>query len=163
MPFKTSEILEFFGIDKSTLTKWKNTGADAACLGRNAWDGHALLGWYIENLADRQAGRADPNLLEERRRLIKAKADREELKRDEEKGILINGDNVYSIMYDIAHQTRDSLLNIPNRIAPMVIGVNDTFQVKNIMEKEISYVLTSLHEQFRKFQDERERTDDAGL
>jgi phage terminase Nu1 subunit (DNA packaging protein) len=159
MPFKTSEILEFFDCDKGTLTKWKNKGADAAYLGRNAWDGRALLDWYIESLADREAGKTDPTLLEERRRLIKAKADREELKRDEEKGILINGDNLYSIMYDIAHQRRDSLLNIPNRIAPMVIGVNDTFQVKNIMEKEISYVLTSLHEQFRKFQDER-RTDD---
>lgn len=43
-----------------------------------------------------------------------------------------------------ARQLRDAILNIPSRVAPVLVDMNDAFAVEQYLAKELKEVLTSL-------------------
>ena len=90
-------------------------------------------------------------IAEQTERYHKARADREvaeaelaQLELKKKKGELINAEDTKKTIIDVCRTTRDRLLAIPRRVAPMVVGVDDERKAANLLYQEIELALQSL-------------------
>ena len=65
---------------------------------------------------------------------------------DQRSGLLVSVDSVKNEAFKIARQVRDSMLNIPDRIAPELAGETDTFKIHLRLTEEIRKALEAIHE-----------------
>lgn len=72
------------------------------------------------------------------------KAALKKLQYEREHKILINVDEVKRVGFEAGKQIKDSCLAIPDRCAPLVAACSDAFKCKEILLKEISYILENL-------------------
>lgn len=66
------------------------------------------------------------------------------LEYDEKSGKLISIELVQKESFNAARKTRDMLLNIPDKVIPLMIGKNDLHEMKEILRKEILRSLEGL-------------------
>lgn len=72
------------------------------------------------------------------------KAKNEKLKYEKEIGKLIDANQVRIEAFNMARKTRDRVLNVPDRVIPMLIGKTDIKEMKKILRKELIVALKEL-------------------
>ncbi len=72
-----------------------------------------------------------------------------QIKRKRESGELVEIELVSRQGFEAAKAIKDQLSAIPDRVAPLVAAETDPFKCKQLMIKEIDYVLESLHQGFK--------------
>jgi len=72
------------------------------------------------------------------------KAALKKLEYDQKKGTLINATDAERDSFNLGRQVRDQCLAIADRCSPLVAAEEDPFQCKQILLKEISYILDEL-------------------
>ena len=63
---------------------------------------------------------------------------------EEKSGILVKAEDVKAEAFKAARTARDTLLNFPDRLAPMLVGRSDIHEVRNILLQEIHLVCRGL-------------------
>lgn len=104
---------------------------------------------YIKYLRDRSLGSVDidennPNIANERARLIKMQADKLAMEIDEEKGKLLDADKAIKAWDNLIARCRAVLLGIPNRLANQVVAINNAQEVAQLLKKAIYEALEEL-------------------
>lgn len=66
------------------------------------------------------------------------------------KGKLINADEVRVAAFNVARVTRDKLMNIPERLAPLLVGVGDIHEAHKLLGSEIRLICEELANDVRK-------------
>jgi len=94
----------------------------------NDYDGKACLKAYLRYLREKPSA-----LTEERSRLVRAKADLAELERGQLSGELINAEEARTIVFSLARYARDSILSLPDRVAPILAAETDSHKVYMIL------------------------------
>lgn len=97
---------------------------------------------YVKFLQGINTGGAD--LHAERTRLTKINADRKQLDLEKARGELINVDMAMKIWGGVVSSARTRILAIPNKLAPLVVSVNDVAEIKETVEEFIYEVLNEL-------------------
>jgi len=77
-------------------------------------------------------------------RIRRAQADREEIKRDVERGLLVAREEVQKIAFDSARIVRDALKAVPDRIAPVLASEDDQNEIRRILNLELDAALNGL-------------------
>ena len=104
---------------------------------------------YIKYLRERSLGSIDmeennPNIANERARLIKMQADKLAMEIDEEKGRLLDADKAARAWDNLIARCRAVLLGIPNRLANQVVAINNAKEVAQLLKKAIYEALEEL-------------------
>lgn len=63
---------------------------------------------------------------------------------EKETGKLISVDQVRVEAFNMARNTRDRILNVPDRVIPMLVGKTDIKEMKQILRKELMVALKEL-------------------
>ena len=77
------------------------------------------------------------------------KAALKKLEYEERSGKLVSREIVEKQAFDAANATKEACLAIPDRVAPLVAAESDAFQCKQIILKEINYILQEIGEKVR--------------
>jgi len=87
-------------------------------------------------------------------RYLKAKADSEQekaqmlrMEREELEGKLLRKDMLKACLTEMIQVTKNRLLSIPKRVAPVLVGVNDEREIQNKLFQEIESTLRGLSEE----------------
>jgi len=104
---------------------------------------------YIKYLRERSLGSVDldennPNIANERARLIKMQADKLAMEIDEEKGRLLDADKATRAWDNLIARCRAVLLGIPNKLANQVVAINNPEEVAQLLKKAIYEALEEL-------------------
>lgn len=93
-------------------------------------------------------------------RLKRYKAELARIELEEAEGKLVNADKVKRQAFKIARTVRDTMLNIPDRLAAILAAETDNFQVHKILTDEIVQALEALNQSIVDFKDDEEILDD---
>jgi phage terminase Nu1 subunit (DNA packaging protein) len=85
---------------------------------------------------------------EQRALLTKYKADKAKLDLDIALGRVVDIDIVTRAAHDTARRTRDTLLNMPDRLAPILAAETDVFKIRTILDDEFRKSLDELYNEF---------------
>ena len=85
---------------------------------------------------------------ESRALLTKYKAELARLEIEETQGKLLDRSSVESTAFDTARRVRDSILNIPDRIAPVLAAETDQLEIRKILSDELRKSLEELSNEF---------------
>lgn len=116
-------------LDKSHLT------AEAI---KEESDIRELLNFY------RALGTGETSLLHEKKRLVKIQADRREVDLRREMGQLVDAEAVRKEYFGRARAVRDGVLNMFDRIDPLLAAEQDRKKRYQIFTKEVSHILKEL-------------------
>lgn len=85
----TSDLSEFFDVHERTIRAWSKKGMPK--IGHGKWDPKAVHRWWLENIYgdSKSADEADSGIREHKTRYWKAKAVREEIRAEVDRGALI--------------------------------------------------------------------------
>lgn len=150
----TKDVAEFFGVTSKTIAQWRKAGCPQ--VKRGQWDLKQVHEWWFENIAaDRAAARSgDESLTEAKRRYWWQKAQAEETKNRLQSGELVEAELINRQGYEAGKAIKDQLSAIPDRVAPLVAAESDIFQCKQLMIKEIDYVLEGIADKLKAKQGE---------
>jgi hypothetical protein len=76
--------------------------------------------------------------------LLQYRAAIKKLEYEERIGKLVNADKVRETAFDAARQTRDALLNIPDRVSALMAAESSEVKVRELLTKEIREALSEL-------------------
>jgi len=99
---------------------------------------------YIDYLRRLVAGSGELSLTDERTRLTKFQADREDLELQKAKGRLIDSRKAKAAWGEVITATRQRLLGLPSRLAPIVATSQSIPEIKQRLE-------TAIHEMLNEF------------
>jgi phage terminase Nu1 subunit (DNA packaging protein) len=88
----------------------------------------------------------------EKARLIRSQADQAEIELLKTKQNIITVDDMKRLLQDVVLSTKSRLLNVPNRVAPMVVSEDDEGYIKEIMIAEINEALNELARKFAEYE-----------
>lgn len=112
---------------------------------------------YVKYLQDRAVGRGDGNYNDEtdikleRKRLIKAQADKTESETKKLRGELISFDLVEDVLNEIAVLYGSSVDALPGRLANELSGIHDPAEIKSRLFDECRRIRISTAEHLRRF------------
>ena len=102
-----------------------------------------LLG-YCGHLRAVAAGRVEsPELTEQRTRVARTKADRDELRLRREIGELVDADGVRRALADIGTAARDAWLSLPDRLAATVAAETDTSRAHALLLADVERTIST--------------------
>ncbi|MGB3068453.1 MAG: hypothetical protein WBC18_07895 [Ottowia sp.] len=123
--------------------QWSRNSRARAGSGGPATD--AVAGTSSANAGAGQApARDEGDYWVNRARREAAEADLAEMRREEQAGRLISVEAVRSALATVLAATRDSLLQIPARVAPVLAAESDPAKVHDLVEQELHQALTQL-------------------
>ena len=64
---------------------------------------------------------------------------------DEKVGTLINTEKVKKSAFDLGRQIRDSVLNVPDRIADQLSTMTDSLEINRLLDAELKQALSILN------------------
>jgi phage terminase Nu1 subunit (DNA packaging protein) len=86
----------------------------------------------------------DPMLVEAKARTEKLRADLLEIEIREKRGELVEADQVRRVNFNLARTTRNALLALPARLAPLLAPIADASEIERLLEAEIRKVCVQL-------------------
>jgi hypothetical protein len=128
----TKTICEMMGVHTTTIHRWKARGCPSH--GRGKWVLAEVVAWR------RLQEKAGASEAEERKRLLTAKADLAEIRRDTERGLLIDKGEADRRAFAFARGVRDTLLGVPDRLGAVVAGESDVHKCTLLLREEINHV-----------------------
>jgi len=132
----TKEVTEFFDINKSTLTRWKNAGA-RGYISRDRWDLKELNLWWIEFIYQGPVNEeTDSSLAAARRDYWQAKAEGEQLKVAELKESVVSWDKIETEWCARVAVVTSGLEAHADRLPPLLEGKSRA-QMQKIIKQEI--------------------------
>lgn len=117
---KTQVLINILGVSKASLTGWRKAGAPGY-VRRDTWDLKIFLPWWAENIFGNTVD-DDPTIQDAKRRYWLARACREELKADVEKGELMRKDAVSTRWAARVTELTQGLNMLQNRLPPVLEG-----------------------------------------
>lgn len=144
MPMTQAAFGELVGITQQSVSGLVSAGVLKPGATAGAW----LLA-YCDRLRDQAAGRLGStpdglDLVQERAMLARHQGGIAQLKLAELRGELIRVDAVRATWAGRIVSTRDALLQIPPRLAPVLAAENDLTRVTQLLEDEIRQALAEL-------------------
>lgn len=85
-----------------------------------------------------------PEVTVERAKLLAAQAAREQIKLDEDRKAVIRVEAVRTMLASVLASTRDRLMQLPSRLAPVLAAESDQGAVHDAVRDEIHHALTEL-------------------
>ena len=115
-------------------------------LGRIEWGQNTKVAWQKADLSDGEPDEPSdiPEFNESRAKREFHMAALAELDHSERSGRLIDAEEVKRSAFKLSRQTRDAMLNIPDRCAADLAAETDAFKVHARLTKEIREALTAL-------------------
>ena len=153
----TRDAAEFFGVSAKCLTNdWKKAGCPQ--LARGKWDLKQVHDWWWENIAaDRAASKAgDDSLAEAKRQYWWQMAENARIKNKIASGEFVEIELINRQGFEAGRLIRDQVQAIPDRIAPLVAAETDTFKCKQLMSREIDFILEGIHDKLKVMDNEEE-------
>ncbi len=107
--------------------------------------------WLENTNPAKQRNSADNNSSDDKISYHRSRAIREDynakltkLQFERESGKLIPIEEVKTSAFNAARRARDLLLNMPDHIAPQLVGKTNIFEIKNILKSELTKILEEL-------------------
>jgi hypothetical protein len=76
-------------------------------------------------------------------KLLENKAERERIKKEREEGLLVNAQDALDLTFTMCRDARDGILNIPDRISPILAAESNGDKVREILTRELRDALTN--------------------
>jgi hypothetical protein len=102
------------------------------------------LAEYVTPLPDFDDNNAPPDARIENSWLARYRKELTHLELQTKQGLLIDKAEMQKDLFKVFREVRDSLLNIPSKIAPEVCAMDDPFEVQKFIEKQIRESLEAL-------------------
>lgn len=127
------ELADVLGVTPRRIAQMVGEGMPR---GAKGYDLAACCRWYIERLR-KGAASVRSELAEGRARLAQARADREELELATRRGALVDAEEVRRAIFAAARASRDIILGVPHRVAPLILGITDQHEAIRILTDEM--------------------------
>jgi hypothetical protein len=137
----TQDACELLGIDKSTLTLWKQAGCDAY-LTRNKWDLSRLVQWWGENISS-PSDTDEPTIKEHKIRYESARADKLEMEVNKMRFELLPRADVEAALAELITISKKAFLMLP-KIAPGFLDGLDKVAQRRRLENMVTEILTGI-------------------
>ena len=85
---------------------------------------------------------------EQRALLTQYKAELTKIELDRASGNVVNITTVRDAAFTTARRVRDSILNLPDRLAPLLAAEADTHTIRTLLDTELRQALDELHNEF---------------
>lgn len=85
---------------------------------------------------------------EQRALLTQYKAGLAKIELDKASGTVVDTATVQYAAFDTARRVRDSILNLPDRLAPLLAAESDVHTVRTLLDTELRRALDELHNEF---------------
>lgn len=133
-----------FGVSQVTIRNWVDKGIPCKRTSKGyTFDLTEAIQWREKHLqATKQGGSSEYEAARTEKEIYRAKMAKLNYERMD--GTLILAEAVKAAAFDKARLVRDSLLNIPNRISPIVAAEKDVKKVNEMLDKEIRQCLETL-------------------
>lgn len=119
------------------------------------YDLHKSVKGYLVYLREKAyGGVAGTDQHSEKTRLLAAQANIAELNDAEMRGELVNADEIKRSIFTAARQIRNSIQTIPDRLSTTLAGIDDHYEIHNVIESELNQVLTDMDSDFEKLNDD---------
>lgn len=144
-----AEVAEFFGVSLAAVDAWIRRGCPAVQTGSKGipwlFDLLEVATWRIRgpSPADPAAG-IDPEQMSPKERLDYYKGTRERMAMERDAGTLIPADQVTKAWTDQINVAKGRFLALPQRIAPLLIGIGDLREIERRIADGIVSVLEEL-------------------
>lgn len=92
-----------------------------------------------------------PDYAVSRARREHAKALLDELKLEEQRGLLVNKAEVDAALFSISRNVRDLIMNIPVRVADIIAGMSNPSDIEDLLEREFEDVLSGFAAECKNF------------
>lgn len=135
-----SELAFTLSLSETRIAELVKSGVLPQPQGRGKFDLGGSVRAYLQYTRTRTRG----TLAEEKTRLTKAKADREELNLAVRSKELIEVSTVEKVVFEKGRQIRDALQSIPDRIAGIVSAEGDQIKNHATLSREIHQALEAL-------------------
>ena len=135
-----SDLAYTLSLSETRVAELVKSGVIPKPIGRGKFDLVASTRAYLQYSRSHTKG----TLAEEKTRLTKAKADREELNLAVRSKELIEVATVEKVVFEKARQIRDALQSIPDRIAGIVSAEGDQAKNHATLSREIQQALEAL-------------------
>lgn len=86
---------------------------------------------------------------EQRALLTGYKAEMAKIELDKAKGMVVDSVTVRDSAFTTARRVRDAILNIPDRVAPIIAAESNTHTVRTLLDTELRRSLEELHNEFQ--------------
>ena len=143
------QLSKIFGVSERTITEWQKNGmpVQSKSVGTsNGYETVDVIAWRIASSTEKDDETESHGiaLTRERARKTKAEADRVELRLAKEKQELLEADIVFHAWSEILADVRQSVLQFPMRITPLILGLEDETKIKEVITAEVKASLQSL-------------------
>ena len=136
---------DFMGVSLRQLERYVEQGMPREGARAEARYGPGSFAWFRDyQTRKNEAGRVAGALADEMARKTQIEADRAELKLLKEQGELVTIRSVCEKQVKANFIIRDKLLALPTKMAPLIVGMKKTSQVKARFETEIQEILMEL-------------------
>lgn len=135
-PASYADLSEFFGVGKSCIANWLSSGMPK--LAKGSYNLKDCFDWWLENVY--KPKNATDGEIDSRERYWSAKADKEEMSRDQVKGSLIPLKDVLAQWAWRAAELRANIQALSSRLPQKVDGL-DIHQSRAVIKKECADVL----------------------
>lgn len=140
-----AELAAAFGCSQESVRLWSiNDGLPCLRRGSPGVEARYPLPECIAWLVARERAKEAENPTGRRAEWVAVKIDRERLKLAEEAGKLVAVDGVRSAAALVGRRVRDSLLTIPDKLAPVIAAETDQARCWSLLDAEIRSALTAL-------------------
>ena len=128
------EVCRRLGLKKTRIYELVDLGVIIKT-GQGAYDLLASMENYIAYLKELLEAHGSKDLQEQRARLIKVQAERNELRLQRERGELLRVEVAQRVWGIIIQNFRRKLLSFSTRLAPQILGIKETGEAQGIVEK----------------------------
>lgn len=158
-----AELADVLGVSVVTIDNRIARGLPVERKGREGksykFETSDVIDWHVKNQISKDnpqgtpegASNGSPPDLKQRK--LEAETEISELERDkrrielaEKKGLVVLVEDVVQGFANEIASLRAQLLNLPRRVAPLIVGEMHEDRVKEVLEDEIDILLTELHE-----------------
>lgn len=134
-----SEVSRIFGVSLPTVNAWVRRGCPTKKDGRNwLFEVKAVENWLDERHKNKATDSGYERAKQEK---MYWKAKLAKLEYEKAIGKLIDADEVKAAAFNTARIARDSLTNIADRLAPILTGKTNTFEIHAIINEEIKKII----------------------
>lgn len=149
-------LADIFGVDERSITTWAKDGMPVHKVGgrgkSNEYDTVAIIAWHLERKVDKATAEGDfepdsamgAELIKQRTRKTAADADLSEHKLQLARLEVVPADQVLAAWSAIVADFRQAALQLPLRLAPMILKPMTMDEAKAIVEKETNAMLDGL-------------------
>jgi len=138
------EMASILGISEPTLSVWQREGMPYVKNSGQGASNHYRTAEVIKWMIARETKSSAPENEGDRQRLARLQGDLIEISLAEKRRTLIPSSEIEPAWGALVVSARQSLLNLPVRLAPLVVGMTDVDQVRDLLDEQVHDALAKL-------------------